>query len=464
MPALIPDQLLTALAAFPSARRYWVAYSGGMDSQVLLHALAAARAGLPGELRAAHVDHGLHPDAPRWAEHCRETCGRLGVPLTLCRVDAAPASGESPEAAARAARYSALSALLAPGDLLLTAQHQDDQAETLLLALLRGSGVKGLAAMPAVAPLGAGHLVRPLLGYSRGDLAEYAAGVGLAWIDDPANADLGYDRNLIRHRVLPLLAGRWPATATTIARSAGHCAEAQRLIDALAGETLARVAGSRPGTLSVDGLLGLDAAQCRAALRHWIAGRGYRPPAAAVLERVLSEVLPARADADPLVRWSGCEVRRYRDDLYALAPLPAPPEPAPIHWRRGSLDLPNGLGRLTWVDAEGRAIDPETPHPGGVAVAFGLPGLTCRPPGVAHHRRLKQIFQEAGVPAWLRPYVPLILAAGRLVAVGGICQCDTTREAVPRWTGQPWDDDWLSHLGPGHVGEPLPRCNAANED
>lgn len=446
MPAPIPDRLLAALAAFPDARVYWVAYSGGMDSHVLLQALAELRGRLAGELRAAHVDHGLHPDSPRWAEHCRQTCERLGVPLRVCRVDAAPASGESPEAAARHARYDALASLLAPGDLLLTAQHQDDQAETLLLALLRGSGVKGLAAMPAVAPLGAGHLVRPLLGYSRGELADYAADAGLTWVEDPANADLGYDRNLIRHRILPLLTERWPAATDTIARSAGHCAEAQRLMDTLARETLARVAGSRPGTLSVSGLRALDPERCRAVLRGWISDRGFRPPAAAVLQRVLSEVLPARPDAAPLVSWSGCEIRRYRDDLYALAPLPPRPEPAPIRWRTGSLDLPNGLGRLAWVDAEGRTIEPDTLHPEGFTVAFGVPGLTCRPPGAEHHRSLKNLFQEAGVPPWLRPYVPLVLAGRSLVAIGEIAVCEGAGTAALRWEEAPWGDAWLETI------------------
>lgn len=448
MPALIPDQLLTALAAFPSARRYWVAYSGGMDSAVLLHALAEVRERLPGELRAAHVDHGLHPDSPRWAEHCRESCAAVGIPYTLCRVHAAPAPGESPEAAARAARYRALGALLGPDDLLLTAQHQDDQAETLLLALLRGSGLKGLAAMPVVAPLAAGLLVRPLLGYSRAELADYAAHAGLTWIDDPANTDLGYDRNLIRHRVLPLLTGRWPAAAETIARSARHCAEAQRLIDALARDTLPKVAGSRPGTLSIARLRALDPEHCRAVIRHWISERGFRSPSSAVLGRVLSEVLPARADADPLVRWGGCEIRRYRDDIYSLAPLPPRPDTTPIGWPMGTLDLPNGLGRLSWVDPEGRTIDPDTLHPGGFTVAFGVAGLTCQPRGHQHRRRLKHLFQEAGVPAWLRPYVPLVLAGQSLVAVVGICGCGTAPAAVARWEGAPLAEGWFAASQP----------------
>jgi tRNA(Ile)-lysidine synthase len=186
----------------------------------------------------------------------------------------------------------------------------------------------------------------------------------------------------------------------------------------------------------------LDPERCRAVLRHWISELGFRPASSVVLGRILSEVLPARPDAMPWVSWSGCEIRRYRDDLYALAPLPPRPDTTPIPWRKGALQLPHGLGRLTWVDPEGRTIDPDTLHPGGFTVAFGLSGLTCRPPGVQHHRRLKNLFQEAGVPPWLRPYVPLVLAGRSLSAVVDIAICDTAWGSAPRWEKAPWGR-WL---------------------
>jgi len=433
MPELSPDALLPALTATPAPPRLWIAYSGGLDSHVLLHACAALRGRLGGELRAVHLDHGLHPDSPGWAAHCRGICEALEVPLTVWRLRVVVNPGDSLEAVARAARYAALAELLGPDEVVATAQHRDDQAETLLLALLRGSGVHGLAAMPACSALGAGRLLRPLLGFDRADLQAYAERHGLEWIEDPSNADPGLDRNFLRHRVLPALRGRWPAAAATLARSAGHCAEAAGLIDVAADGQLAVLAGSRPGTLSVTGLRVLEPAPARAVVRRWLAVGGFRRPDRRRLGRVLDEVLPARADADPLVAWDGCEVRRYRDDLFALAPLPAPPPEQAIAWDGiGPLALPNGLGRLVPATGAGAA-------PSDLTVLIGSrsgPPLRCQRPG-GPSRSLKDLFQQAGVPPWLRIHVPLLRRGGHLVAVAGVARCGESPPALT-WEGHPW--------------------------
>lgn len=424
MPAFSPERLLPLLSSFAQCERCWIAYSGGMDSEVLLHAASVLRDRIAPEVRAVHVDHGLHRDSASWAERCRERCECLGVPIRVLRVDAAAGRGESPEAAARAARYDALASLLVPGDLLLTAHHQDDQAETLLLALMRGSGLKGLAGMPAVTNLAAGHLVRPLLGFRRAELRDYAESVGLDWIEDPGNQNQGLDRNFLRHRVLPLLAERWPACTATIARSAGHCAEGQGVIDRIAGREVEGLAGTGAGTLSVSRLRALDPPLCRVVLRHWISERGFSPPDARHLQRVMREVLTARTDAKPLVAWAGCEVRRYRDDLYGMDPLPTAPASDPIPWLAARLALPKGLGQLVLLDASGRELDPERVSSLGLEVRFRVPGLWFRPEGKPHRRPLKKLFQEAGVPPWLRVLVPLVFQEGDLVAVAGLCGCD----------------------------------------
>jgi len=423
MPTFLPELLLSRLTALPAARKGWVAYSGGMDSSVLLHALVTIRDRLPFALYALHVDHGLHRDSPGWAAHCARTCAQLRVPLRTRRLDLAPARGESPEAVARQARYASMAEVLGSDDLLLTAQHRDDQAETLLLALLRGSGPAGLAAMPAVAPLGRGRLVRPLLALGRAELLAYARSRQLHWLEDPSNRDLGYDRNFLRHRVLPRLRERWPACATSIARSAAHCAEAQAIIDPLARNTALEAAGQRPGTLSITRLLELELPLRKAVLRQWLRGQGRVSPNAGNLDRILTEVMTARADANPLVAWPGCQVRRYRDDLFAMAPLPPAPAPGPIHWCQGVFTLPDGLGCLALLAADGRSLDPQAVFPPGLAVRFGVTGLFCRRGQGGRRRALKKLFQEQGVPPWIRPYIPLIFAQSDLVAVGnlGIC-------------------------------------------
>ena len=217
------DRALQDAGATPSG--YCVALSGGLDSTVLAAALAAPGAGRERTPRAIHVDHGLHPDSPQWSAHCRGLAERLGVPCEIAAVDARPAAGESPEAAARAARYAALAARLQPGEVLLTAHHGDDQLETVLLQWLRGGGLSAVAGMRPVTPFAAGWLARPLLGFTRAELEAWARAQGLAWLEDPSNADRRFDRNYLRIEILPRLRARWPAAAVTVARVAEQAAE-----------------------------------------------------------------------------------------------------------------------------------------------------------------------------------------------------------------------------------------------
>jgi tRNA(Ile)-lysidine synthase len=420
----------------------WIAFSGGTDSTALLHAVAVGADQSPGALRAIHIDHGLHPDSPLWADHCRRICDTLGVPLVVRRLNLAPIPGESLEATARESRYRALAAVLRPGDLMLTAHNQDDQAETLLLALLRGSGVHGLAAMPREADLGRGRLVRPLLDLPRATLQAYVRSCGLSWIEDPSNVSVRMDRNYLRNSVVPLLRARWPGLSATLSRSAAHCAEAARLVDGLAAELMEGCTGTHPGTLGIRALGALERSRRKAVLRLWLRRRGFALPDMRHLGRILDEVLPARADADPLVAWSGCEVRRYRDDLFALAPLP--PAPGVLKIRRAPsgtppvLELPVGLGWLQWEDVS----DGSEPAP---TVRFGATGQSCRPSPTSRRRTLKNLFQEAGIPRWLRPYVPLVFSRDTLVAVAGVCGChhdsrDPAMHEAPQWLGHPWED------------------------
>lgn len=433
--------LLSALAELPQPRRYWLAYSGGLDSSVLLHALAEVKGQIPAPLHVLHLDHGLHPDSPRWTEHCRKQCLQRGLSLTHRRLHLELQSGDSLEARAREARLAAFRDSMQPDDLMLTAQHRDDQAETILLQLLRGSGLDGLAAMPRLAPLGPGQLARPLLNFSRAELREYAEDQGTGWIEDPSNVQLHFDRNYLRHRVLPLLAERWPAYSATLARSAGHCAEARSLLDAMEQPQLEAVRGSLPGTLSSLALTGLEPALCRELLRRWIRERDFRPPDRLRLERIRSEVLAAAADRSPLVEWPGAQLRRYRDDLFLMPPLPALPGEPGMDWPRGEhIELSDGLGELS--------LDPplaadKLRREGALKIRFGVAALRCRPGENRPHRPLKHLYQERGVPDWVRPYVPLLFVGDRLRAVGGFWNCiEPGVEGEDRWrlawTGHPF--------------------------
>jgi tRNA(Ile)-lysidine synthase len=440
-PERLPDRLAEILGPLAPSGVCWIAYSGGLDSTALLHAAAALGGSLPGVLRAVHVDHGLHPDSARWAEHCRQRCDALGIALTVHCLNLQPVPGASLEAVARESRYRAFTSLMGPGDLLLTAHNQDDQAETLLLALLRGSGVHGLAAMPQATGLGPGRLVRPFLGVPRALLEQYARGSGLSWVDDPSNDLVRMDRNYLRHRVIPILRARWPGVSETLTRSACHCAEAAQLVDLVAADDLAGCAGAHPGTLDIQALCALSRVRRKAALRFWLRRRGFALPDTRHLARILDEVLPAAPDADPLVAWAGCEVRRYRRDLFALTPLPPVPEGLVMRWDAGAsmLDLPAGLGRLRWPER----ADGFRSRVSALTVRFGSTGQSCRPRPGGHRRPLKKLFQEAGIPRWLRPYVPLIFADEILIAVAGVGDCvgaepDPAKVAGPRWIEHPW--------------------------
>ncbi len=327
-PAWLAARLHALVPEFPRVAAC-VAFSGGADSTALLAALARVRrAGL--KVRAVHVDHQLRPDAARWSAHCRRRARELGIPLEVRRIVVPRPRGASPEAAARLARYAALAQALRPQEILLTAHQQEDQLETVLLQLLRGAGVAGLAAMPASAPFARGRLVRPLLEIPGAQLRAWLRARGLDWVEDDSNADERFDRNYLRRRVLPALRARWPAAAATVARSARHLAEAQQLLDALG---TVDAAGAQVGAaLSVPLLRRLDPARRRNALRHWITSAGFPVPPARRLEEIAAKVLAARADRHPFVEWSGVRVRRHAQLLHletaAAAPARALPGPS----------------------------------------------------------------------------------------------------------------------------------------
>ncbi|WP_207061760.1 tRNA lysidine(34) synthetase TilS [Motiliproteus sp. SC1-56] len=395
----------------------WVAYSGGLDSQVLLHLAAGACAARRLPLRALHIHHGLHPAADCWQAHCEAQCRVLGVPLTTVRVEVA-AQG-STEAQAREARYRAFEERLGDGELLLMAHHADDQLETLLLRLLRGAGVRGLAAMPAQRSLGDGRLLRPLLAWTRQQLETYARQHRLCWVEDPSNRETDYDRNYLRQEVVPQLRARWPAVATLASRSAALCAESEALLQALAEEDLA-CAQAPLGGLCLAGILSLSRGRQKLLLRSWIEQQGVRLPTAALLARILDEVVPARPDAEPLLQWDGIELRRYQGALYLKSPWPAPPD-TPRAWQpERALETPAGTLRAEPTLAGGFGWPPGAT----LAVAYRRGGERLRLPGREGSRALKKLLQAAAVPPWLRDWLPLIYVDGTLAAVADLWICE----------------------------------------
>jgi tRNA(Ile)-lysidine synthase len=411
------------LNRLPAASRYCIAYSGGVDSHVLLHAMVTCAGSLRAAIDAVHVDHQLVQQSGEWAAHCGAVCAELGVPFALLRVDAAAASGESPEAAARSARYRALADWLPADAVLLTAQHREDQAETLLLQLLRGAGPRGLAAMPQVAPFGPGRLARPLLELSRAAILGYARRERLRWVEDPSNDDLRYDRNLLRRRLMPAIRERWRGADKVLARAAALQADQAELADVLADIDAqpCRVDG-HGDQLAWAPLPAMSRARQRNLLRAWITDNGLPIPARVVLDQIMDSVLAARPDANPCLRWPGAEVRRYRDRLYVMAPLPADDLRVRVAWNINEpLRLPDG-STLAAVPAGGGGL--RVSDDARLEIRYRQGGEVLQPAGRQEHHALKKLFQEWGVPDWQRSRVPLVFNQGRLVAVAGYCVCE----------------------------------------
>ncbi len=422
--AFRPCQLLKTISELPSCKRLLVAYSGGMDSHVLLHSLLIIRDQLSADIHVIHVNHGLQSSAERWAESCSDFCKSNEIQITILEVDAKSKKGESQEAVARVSRYQAIRELMRDGDVLLTAHHSDDQAETVLLQLLRGSGPSGLSAMPLINGFGLGFHVRPLLHYSRADLAEYARQNQLQWVEDFSNRDISFDRNFLRHEIIPLLKQRWPSLDRTISRSASHCAEAQQLIEDAARLDLQKMDIDASNSMSVDALAGLPHPRARAVIRTWIRDSGLQLPDTTRMDRVLREMLTAREDRNPIVDWPGVELRRYRNRLFlmpALMPLNGDIEMA---WDgRSELVLPSMLGTISVEDSNaGIALDVWTK--GDIAVCFRGGGERFRPVGRDVSKSLKSLFQEKGIPPWERERIPLVKINGELAAVGDFWVCD----------------------------------------
>lgn len=417
--AFSPQQLLSTLQALPVPEHYWVAFSGGMDSTVLLHALSQVSDQLPAPLLAVHINHGLQVKALEWEKFCRETCARLDIALSNRQLNLRPASGESLEAQAREARYRAIAGHMHVGDMLLTAHHGDDQVETFLLQLLRGAGVSGLASMPLIREWSPGWLARPLLAYSRKELRDWAQQEQLQWQDDPSNERLNIRRNYLRHKVIPLLKEQWPGLINTTGRSARHCAEAAQLMREVGTADLSLVGDvGKPWQLPISGLEVLSPQRQKNLLRYWIRNHGLQVPGHRIIERIPTEVVKAQQAGSPLLSWNSGEIRRYRGRLYLMPPLPpAPADGLCLPWDGSKpLELPQGLGHLKVRDKVQWLAD-------GVNVIFRTEGLKCRPGQSNSTRSFKRLCQDMSIPPWLRSRMPLVYRGDELVAIADYCMC-----------------------------------------
>jgi len=481
------DSVFSHLAAY---RKIFVAYSGGVDSHVLLDLLVrfrdmrstditsvTSKDDMPLEIFAIHINHDIHPDADQWAAHCQQICAALKVKCLVEKISVntrlAKSNKESLEAVARKLRHQALGEVITgyvanaivtdehTNDVdhnfdhckvaLVTAHHADDQAETLLLQLLRGAGPKGLAAMGCTAQfkvagwspakLGYVELLRPLLSYSREMILQYAIDHRLKWIEDSSNLNLTFGRNYLRHQVMPPLKNNWPGVLATLHRAAVNCYESNYLAEALAQTDLAQckaycsgngngednnATGARD-TLTISKLLQLDSIRQRNVLRYFLQQLHLPLPSRTKIEEIQRAILFGTGDTQLLIQWQGAEVRRYQDCLYAMSPLASHDPNIVLRWDDVTvpLVLPHNLGvlcaknllvydRLNFISSLSTS---------NITVRFRTGGERVRPGGSRHHRTLKNLMQQWQVPPWLRDRIPLIYQGDEIIEVVGYCAC-----------------------------------------
>ncbi|WP_165312079.1 tRNA lysidine(34) synthetase TilS [Vibrio ziniensis] len=400
-----------------SSRCFVLALSGGADSRVMLELLARYRDEFGVSVCAVHVHHGLSKNADHWAMCCQTWCDESFVPLSVEHVHLDIKSGESIEKLARDARYAVLAKHIKDNDVLLLGQHADDQIETFLLALKRGSGPKGLSSMALSAPFSNGILLRPLLTVKRADIEDFAESNQLSWVTDESNEDVRYERNFIRHQITPILSDRWPSIHQAVQRSAELCAEQQALLEELLREELKHTLYS-DGSLKIDVLDEKSDGVRRQIIRQWLTTHKMTMPSRKHTEMIWLEVASSTVDANPKLKLGDREIRRFDNRLYCVD------EYRDISaWKSSivveqKLLLPDELGTLSIVTQQGGIGLPERLD--DLWVSFNPEGLSACPVGRAGSRKLKKLFQEYGVPSWLRRRIPILMYQDKVVAVANL--------------------------------------------
>tara|TARA_B110000196_G_scaffold86566_1_gene75070 strand:- start:2568 stop:3923 length:1356 start_codon:yes stop_codon:yes gene_type:complete len=429
------NHLSEHLNKFNKANHLYVGYSGGLDSHVLLHVIIE----LIGKKRitAVHVNHQLSSNSDIWQKHCEDRCLEIGVDI-ICKTVSIKNRGTGIEDAARNARYSVFEKLLKKNDLLILAHHADDQIETMLFRLFRGSGIKGMSGMPISRLLGNGELFRPLLPFFRRDLESYASANQINWIEDDSNLDIAFDRNFIRHKLIPTINERWPNSSFKLNRSANIFAESDFLINILAQKDFKIVTevSERVGwSISIDKLNGFEIIRQKNILRYWFNLHNLTLPSYAVLDNALNQMIGSKIDAEPIVSWGDLQLRRFNKKLYLL----------PLNFEDPNYSVKKKKGRelleknsIKW-DGSSHLILPDSSSlcvklkiKGGLRIdvkknleiRFRSGGERCKPQGRSGSNTLKKLFQEYSLEPWLRNNIPLIYIDNRLAAVGDLWVCD----------------------------------------
>lgn len=397
-------QLAHRLEHLPQPKHYWLGFSGGLDSTALLVAAHELKDSLPCDFTAIHIDHGLHADTAQWVQHCQNLCEQLAIPLIVEKIHIQQSPRESLEALAREQRYQAISKHMQHQHMLLTAHHMDDQAETLLLNLMRGSSVDGLAAMADYRDYATGWLGRPLLPFSRQDLTEYVQSRNISWLDDPSNQDTSLNRNYLRHQVLPLLQQRWPAARQMIARSADHLREVANHLQTEQHEKLQAAINPDNG-LKLNPMSDTESSLL---IRHWLKQLQAPPLPKKKTENLISQLRTVDTESKLTIEWEGWMIRYFRGQLWAF-PDTLVQVCRDTLWTSGQqIDL-GACGQLLLHGAE-----PDS----NWAITSRPQGGSFKPQGHQHSKTIKQLLQESAIPPWLRDSLPFLFWGDELMAIG----------------------------------------------
>jgi tRNA(Ile)-lysidine synthase len=427
--AFTAERLLHILQSLPGINSYIVGFSGGADSTALLHALIAVQDQLDARVSAVHVNHGLHENADLWQLQCEQFCQRHKIELVCFTVSPKSNAGKGLEAEARHLRYAAVSGLLKSGSSLLTAHHADDQAETLLLNLMRGSGVDGLSGMPASRPLGEGLLQRPLLGFRNVALRNYLRENHVEWTEDPSNRNLNYDRNFMRHEIIPSLEERWPGVTKRLLLTSRAMTDARHLLERLADDYIGQNL-AHPQVLNITPQTGDDPALFKLVIRHWMKHAGTASIPAYRLESLCEQVENAGSDNAVTVHWGGWSLRLYQQQLWLDSDLEILPCPV-VEWPPDCpiIELGDDAGQLVITQVDDTGVHWQDQHESGqpdfpegkfyVGARVNIGASTIRPGD--HNKSLKNLFQAANIPPWFRDCIPLCKLDGELVAIGDWC-------------------------------------------
>lgn len=401
-----------------SVNNVYVAFSGGVDSHVLLDLTVSIKR-LRNKLTALYVHHGIQKQADEWEAHCRQVSRSMNVNFRSVHVDGLKKNKESPEESARKARYQAFKSVLSSDDVILLAQHREDQLETVLIQLFRGAGIAGLSAMPSSIRCGKGLLIRPLLTVSKQSIVDYAASKRLHWIQDPSNLSNDFDRNFLRNQVIPIIKQRWPSVDKTVSRSAGHCASSLQTINEHVEKLFLDCYVPEYKLLNIPRLQSFKTNEINLVIRRWINDFNLPMPNDKFIQQTIKTVIQANPSANPELIYGDYVISRHQDKLCCYLNQKNTLVDQEYIWRNDqSFILLDDKRKLAKVTADAGGILEQTWLESTVTVSYRQGGEKIQLPGRMHHTSLKKLFQERGVPPWQRQSIPLIYFNEELAAVG----------------------------------------------